>query len=99
MLQCTPAAAAVLDEARRRNSLPDTFGVRVFAAQSPQGEVGLGIDFVEEPAANDQVTHQHGTKLMVAPEVSAELEELTLDVRSDPSADGQAPAELVLRRS
>jgi Fe-S cluster assembly iron-binding protein IscA len=95
MLQCTPAAAATLEEVRRQNDLPDEFGVRVFAAQSPEGEVGLGIDFAQ-PVAGDEVTEQHGTTLIVASDLQEQLAELTLDVVPDPAANGGAP-QLVLR--
>lgn len=99
MLQCTPAAAATLQEVRAQNDIPETFGVRLFAARSPEGEVGLGIDFTDEPAEGDQVTQQHGTTLIVAPEVSEQVSELLLDVVPDPSSDGSGGAQLVLRRS
>jgi len=97
MLQCTPQAAAALDEVRRRNDVPDGFGVRLFAARSSQGDVGLGIDFAEVPAEGDEVAQQHGTTIMVAPEISDQLAELTLDVAPDPLADGHEAPQLVLR--
>lgn len=97
MLQCTPAAAATLQMVRERNAIPGELGVRLSLAQSPQGEVGLGIDLASQPEAGDQVTEQHGTTLIVAPEVSAQLEHLTLDVVPDPSANGESPPQLVLR--
>ena len=99
MLQCTPAAALTLQRVRENNDVPDGFGVRLFAASTPDGGIGLGIDFTPEPAAGDQVTEQHGTKLMVAPEITEQLDDLTLDVVSDPSADGQETPQLVLRPS
>lgn len=97
MLQCTPTAAATLEEVRAANDIPDDFGVRIFAAQTPEGEVGLGIDFRAEPAAGDAVTEQHGTTIMVAPELAEQLSDVTLDVVPDPSADGHGSPQLVLR--
>lgn len=99
MLECTPTAAATLQQVREQNSIPDTFGIRLFPAQSPEGEVGLGISFIEQPVEGDQVTEQHGTTLSVAPEVSDQLSDLTLDVMPDPSSDGQEAPKLVLRPS
>ena len=98
MLECTPAAAATLEEVRKQNDLPDDVGVRLFPAQNPDGEVGLGIDFAP-PAAGDEVTEQHGTTLIVAPEINDQLSELTLDVVPDPSSDGDGAPQLVLRPS
>lgn len=97
MLQCTPTAAATLDAVRKRNDLPDEYGVRIAAAPSPEGGVGLAISFTEVPADGDQVTQQHGTTLIVAPEVSDQLAEMTLDVIPDPTANGQSSPQLVLR--
>jgi Fe-S cluster assembly iron-binding protein IscA len=97
MLQCTPAAAATLEQVREQNSIPENFGVRLFAAQSPEGGVGLGIGFAEQPTEGDEVTQQHGSTLYVAPEVSDELSDVTLDVRPDPSSNGEAAPQLVLR--
>lgn len=98
MLQCTPAAASTLEGVRQQNDLPESFGVRLFAAPAPDGEVGLGIDFAPQPAEGDAVTEQHGTTIMVAPEISDQLADLTLDVVPDPSADGAEAPQLVLRR-
>ena len=97
MLQCTPTAAATLENVRAANDIPDDFGVRVFAAQAPDGSVGLGIDFRAEPAAGDAVTEQHGTTIMVAPELADQLSDVTLDVVPDPTADGNGEPQLVLR--
>ena len=96
MLTCTPAAAASLEEVRKQNLYPDELGVRIFAAQTPEGEVGLGIDFAP-PAEGDRVTEQHGTTLIVDPELDEQLSELTLDVVPDPAGNGNASPQLVLR--
>lgn len=97
MLRCTPTAAATLRKVREDNAIPHSYGVRLFAATTPDGDVGLGVDFAAEPAAGDQVTEQHGTTLMVAPELSEQLTNQTLDVVPDPSMDGHGPPQLVLR--
>lgn len=99
MLTCTANAATVLEKVRQDNAIPEDFGVRLFAAPTDEGEVGLGIDFTAEPAAGDQVSEQHGTTLIVAPEIAEQLTDLTLDVVPDPSMDGQGETQLVLRAS
>jgi Fe-S cluster assembly iron-binding protein IscA len=98
MIHCTPAAAATIGQARDRQGIPPDFGVRVFAAESSQGDVGLGLEFAPGPAAGDQVAEEHGIRLMVAAEVANDMPDLTLDVQPSPSADGDSPAQLVLRR-
>jgi Fe-S cluster assembly iron-binding protein IscA len=96
MLECTATAAAALEDVRKQNGFPDDFGVRIHPAQTPDGEVGLGIDFAQ-PADGDQVTEQHGTTLIVDPEISDQLSELTLDLVPDPASNGNASPQLVLR--
>jgi Fe-S cluster assembly iron-binding protein IscA len=97
MLQCTPAAAATLEAVRQHNDIPEGHGVRLFPAPAPEGEVGLGVDFAAAPEADDVVTEQHGTTLMVAADISEQLDGLLLDVVPDPTADGAGAPQLVLR--
>ncbi len=99
MLHVTPTAAATLDAVRQRNDLPEDYGVRIAAAPAPDGEVGLSISFTDVAAEGDEVSEQHGTTLIVAPEVSEQLAEMTLDVMPDPSSNGQSAPQLVLRRT
>lgn len=97
MLQCTRAAADTLDKVRSQQGLPESFGIRLFPSEVTDGQVGLGLEFAETPAEGDQVTEQHGTRVIVAPEIADELAELTLDVVPDPSSNGNAAPQLVLR--
>lgn len=97
MLQCTRAAADTLDQVRSQQGLPESFGVRLFPSEVSDGRVGLGLEFAEAPAEGDQVTEQHGTRVIVAPEIAEDLSELTLDVVPDPSANGNGAPQLVLR--
>lgn len=99
MLQCTPTAAATLDEVRRRNDLPDSYGIRVATTRSSEGDIALSISFTDAPFEGDQVTQQHGATLMVAPEISDQLDDMVLDVVPDPSANGDSSPQLVLRPS
>lgn len=97
MIQCTRAAAATLDQTRIEHGVPVEFGVRLFAAQSAEGEVGLGLEFRPEPLDGDEVAEQFGTRIMVAPEVADQLSDVTLDVIPDPSSNGDRRPQLVLR--
>lgn len=97
MLQCTQTAARSLQELRRSQGIPDTFGVRVFASQTPEGEAALAIGFADRPAEGDQVDEQHGTRVFVAQEVAEELDQVELDLAPDVSGNGTHPSQLVLR--
>jgi Fe-S cluster assembly iron-binding protein IscA len=84
MLQVTSQAAATLTRAREKEGLPETFGVRIFAAPDPttnshQSTV-YGFGFVEEPRAGDAVGQTDGTPYYVAPEVADSLNDVVLDV-------------------
>ena len=97
MLQCTQTAAMTLQELRRTQGIPDTYGVRVFASETPEGERALGIGFTDRPFEGDQVAEQHGTKVFVASEVASDLDEVELDVAPHAASNGNRPTELVLR--
>lgn len=97
MLQCTPAAAATLRTVREHNEIPADLGVRLFAAPSPEGGVGLGVDLAGQPAAGDQVTEQHGTTLIIDPAIAEQLADMTLDVVPDPTQNGESAPQLLLR--
>jgi Fe-S cluster assembly iron-binding protein IscA len=80
MLQVTHAAATQLADVRRAQGIPDTFGIRVFEQSGAGGEVMLGLQFAEDPSADDVVTEQEGTWVFVAPEVADRLATSALDV-------------------
>ena len=97
MLQCTQTAARSLQELRRSQGIPDTYGVRVFAAKTPEGEAALAIGFADRPDEGDQVAEQHGTRVFVAQEIAEELDHVELDMSPDVSGNGDQPSQLVLR--
>ena len=99
MLQCTKAAASTIRQLRERQGIPETYGLRVFPARTPSGEVSLALDFAEAPDDGDQVNERHGQKLFVAPEVAEELSDLALDAVADPTSDGAERVRLTLVRS
>ena len=97
MLQCTQAAAATLRVVRETEGLPESYGIRVFRAASPEGQAGLGIGFAEQPAEGDEVSESAGTRLFVAPEVADNLADMALDVVPSPSGNSNAAPQLVVR--
>lgn len=84
MLQVSDAAVNVLEEARNAQEVPDSFGVRVFAQADESGQAGLALAFAEQPSDGDEVTHQSGTEIYVAPELAEPLAETVLDVEQTP---------------
>lgn len=84
MLQVTSQAAQTLNRAREKEGLPESFGVRIFAAPDPsanshQASV-YGFGFVEGPQDGDAVGQTDGTPYFVAPEVADSLDDVVLDV-------------------
>lgn len=90
MLHCTQAAASTIRSLREQQGVPESYGLRVFPAQAPTGEIGLSIGFAEGPQHGDHVNEDHGQRLFVAAEVAHELSDFALDAVTEPSADGQA---------
>ena len=84
MLKVTSQAAATLNRAKEREGLPEHFGVRIFAAPSPetnsQNQAVFGFGFVDGPQAGDAVGETEGTTYYVAPEVAEPLNDVVLDV-------------------
>ena len=99
MLQCTQAAASTIRQLREQQGVPETYGLRVFPAQAPTGEVNLAIGFAEAPQQGDQINEEHGEKLFVAPEIADDLSELALDVVADPESNGEDANRLTLVRA
>jgi Fe-S cluster assembly iron-binding protein IscA len=97
MLQCTPAAAATLDQVRMEQGLPETVGLRVFAAHDPDGQPTLGLGFTDGPFDGDQVGEQHGTRLFVAADIAEDLSGMSIDVEDVPGLDGSPVTHIVLR--
>ncbi|MPY91974.1 MAG: hypothetical protein GEV08_02605 [Acidimicrobiia bacterium] len=97
MLQFTQTAASVLQGARSQQGLPDTYGVRVFAAKTAEDEMALQIGFAEVPAEGDHVARQHEPPLFISGEIAEQLSDVEIDVVPDPSSDGQGAPQLVLR--
>jgi Fe-S cluster assembly iron-binding protein IscA len=94
MLTITQKAAEKLIETRQTAGAPDSYAVRLFAAEPPEGGTpSLAIAFVPEARPGDQITQQQGVTAYVAPDVSEVLEDATLDVSAEDGAD-----ELVLSR-
>jgi len=95
MLTITENAAALLTNQRAELGAPDSYGVRL-SAPSPEADelAELVVAFVPEPTPGDEVTEQEGLRAFVAPEVSEQLEDATLDA----TPSNGTPAELVLRR-
>lgn len=80
MLELSPSAAEVLEQARRSQEIPDDYGVRIAADPAPDDRAGLTIGFAEEPADGDLVTEQAGTDVYVSEQVAGPLAESLIDV-------------------
>ena len=94
MLAITPEATVLVGAIRDQQRLPDTYGLRLYAGASDDGQRALHIGFTEEPAAGDEVTEGEGARVFVASEIAPALSDMVLDVESS----GEEPR-LVLHRS
>jgi len=84
LLQVTNQAVAALTRARENEGLPEHFGVRIFAAPSPETnsaqKAAYGFGFVDGPQEGDAIGEAEGTSYYVAPEVADTLDRSILDV-------------------
>lgn len=94
MLTITPDAAALLANQRAEAGAPDTFGVRLSAAEPAEGAATLVVAFVAEPSPGDEVSEQAGVRAFLAPELARQLDGATLDA----TPTNGTPPELFLRR-
>ena len=83
MLQVSDSAAAVLQQARSAQELPETYGVRV-SGQTNGDMLEVSLAFAEEPLPDDEVMEQAGTQVFVAPEVAEPLTAAVLEVEDTP---------------
>ncbi len=95
MLTITQKAATLLANQRAESGAPETYGMRLFAPSAEEGgQAELVIAFVPEASPGDQVTEQEGLRAFVAADVSARLEDATLDA----TPTNGTPPQLVWRR-
>lgn len=98
MLHLSESAVMVLAAAKRQYGIPLEYGIRVSGAPTPEGELGVRINFTDGPDDGDVVDEQHGATVFVAAEVVEPLADAELDVSLAVSGNGAAPVTLVLRQ-
>jgi iron-sulfur cluster assembly protein len=88
VLTITENAAEALDAIVESAPVSDAAGVRISRQPSGEGQPGLGISLVEEPAPTDQVLEIEGehVSVFVEAEAAPALDEMVLDARVQ---DGQ----------
>jgi Fe-S cluster assembly iron-binding protein IscA len=84
VLQVSPNAVSLLEEARDAQDIPESFGIRVFGESDPTGQVAISVGFTEEPQDGDEVTEQSGTEIYVSPELAEPLSDSVLDLEDTP---------------
>jgi Fe-S cluster assembly iron-binding protein IscA len=82
MLVVTPEATAYVGALLAENDLPATYGLRLSAGSSENGQRAVQISFTQEPAAGDEVAADGAARVFVAPEIAPVLDGTVLDVES-----------------
>lgn len=72
MLQVTSRAAAVLNEQKSQQGIPESFGLRVQQDRS-DSSAGLRLEFAEAPVPGDEVGETEGVRVFVAPDIAEVL--------------------------
>jgi Fe-S cluster assembly iron-binding protein IscA len=88
MLAITPAASKVVNAMTSAEDLPDGSGLRIAAADEPEGVV-LEVDVVTGPAEHDQVVTERGVLVFLDPIVASYLDDKVLNAELNQSGEAQ----------
>lgn len=93
MLSMTSSAADVVDTIREEQGVPESFALRVFPEDTPDG-TQIQLAFTSTPAEGDLVTETEGTKVYVSSELVEPLAEAVID--TEDTEQGEA---LIVRKA
>jgi iron-sulfur cluster assembly protein len=79
MLAVTQDAAIVIRGIVHAAELPEDSGLRITVEEAYEDRVGLGLDVVPEPEAQDQVVDTMGANVFLDPGAAELLEDKVLD--------------------
>ena len=91
-MQVTEAAVAVIGSIREQVGAPPDAALRIQRTETPEGEIALGLAFIEAPPPSDATLERSGITVCIERELEDTLSEAVLDAQS--TDDG---AELVMR--
>jgi len=81
MLSVTQDAAIVIRGIVHAAELPEESGLRITVEEETEGKVGLGLDVVPEPEADDQVVGTLGANVFLDPSAAELLDDKVLDAQ------------------
>ena len=90
MIEVTDSAVQWLKADRARNQVPETHGIRIYAAE---GASGIAIRYAVGPEADEQSFEQGGVRFFSTPAIDRFFEARYIDAREDDSGKG-----LLIRR-
>lgn len=82
MLTLTPSAIQVVHSMAEASGQADSAGLRIATADVPETDA-LAVEFVTEPAADDQVLDQSGARVFLEPKAAVYLDDKVLDGEVD----------------
>ena len=92
MVRISTYAVDLIEEDRRKKSVPPAQSVRIFADDQLEGPT-LKMAYVDHPEEGDSPLEEHGTEFFIAPEIVEPLKGVTID------AVDLAPPQLVFLRN
>lgn len=78
MVRISTYAVDLIEEDRRKKSVPPAHSVRIFADDQPEGPT-LKMAYVDHPEDGDSAIEEHGTEFFIAPEIVGPLKGVTVD--------------------
>jgi Fe-S cluster assembly iron-binding protein IscA len=79
MLGITQEATALVDAMRSQQGLPPSYGLRLYAGATDDGQRALRVTFTDEPAADDEIVENETARVFVASEVAPTIADSVLD--------------------
>lgn len=80
MLQVTDSAATAFRNLLNQEDVPGT-AIRLAPTMQQDGQSGITLQAIDQPAPEDQATDAKDVQVVVAPELAPSLDEAVLDAR------------------
>ena len=80
MLQITETAEGAIRRIRQENDLPETIALRIAPAPAPDGSLGVGFTFTENPEQGDQaISERDDFRVYLSPELAGPFDDAELN--------------------
>jgi hypothetical protein len=84
LVRISQSATALLERARERENIPDSFGIRLYGQPDDAGQVTVRLGWADEPATTDQViAEDESMPIYLDAGIADAVDGLIIDVTDD----------------